>query len=647
MRRPLWPLLALVLVVAACLPFTGPGPTPASPSATASATASPTATGVAAGDMTTALLAKPIPEADAFALVRAVKGRSGTPAAPFQPVRTSPPVEEVGSTASFWVYDFQAKRNVQVSAALRVITASAKWWVQSEVTVDPAALQASAQTFEERIYPTDRRIFGEEWSPGIDGDPRVNVIIARIPGSAAGYFSSADELPRWVNEFSAEREIIYINALAARLGTDNFHSVLAHEMCHMIEFGYRVRSAVWFNEGHAQLCERANGFSAGFGQLFLQQPDTQIDAWSDLDEGAAQHYGAVHLFLEYLRMRGGGGYELINALARAGVDTFADLDAVLRAGGQPAAEDLLADFVAANALIGAAGADAKYVYPAELRLRSPARPTTQDRVAAGGLLAASVHPQAARYVELPRAGPYRVTFTAPAATRVVPTDAHSGRSFWWSDRADGMDSALTREVDLARASGATLRFWTWFDIEDDFDYGYVAVSADGGTRWATVATAATTTTDPNGNNLGAGFTGVSGGAGAGVWIQQEADLSAFAGKKVLLRFQHVTDGALNEYGFGVDDIEIPEIGYRDDAEGDNGWDAKGFIRSTNTVRVRYIVQVIRFGARPTVERHVVEDGRLEVDVDPSADRAAPVLAVTALAVRVTDSVPFEVRVSSR
>lgn len=641
-----WLALALV-AVAACVPITLPGQS-ASPSVSeAPGTGGIASPGVTvAGDMTAALLAKPIPTADSFELVRRMEGRTGTPAEFYQPVRSAPPVEDVGAVEQYWVYDFDGKRNVRVGATLRLMTDSVKWWVQTDVRVDDRALAQSAQLFQERIYPTDRRLFGEEWSPGIDADPRINILIARIPGAAAGYFSSADELPRWVNEFSAEREMIYVNALAAQLGTDGLHSVLAHEMCHMIQFNKRIRASIWFNEGQAQLCERANGYGIGFERLFLQRPDTQLDAWTELDEGAPQHYGATYLFLEYLRARTGGGYDFINALMRRGVDTFADLDRALRAAKHPPVEEILADFVAANALIGTGGTDAKLGYPAELRLREPARPTAQDRVAIGGSLRASVHPQAARYVELPASGSYRVQVRGTLVTRVIPTDPHSGRTFWWSDRADGMDSTLTRELDLTRTQSASLSFWTWYEIEEDFDYAYVAVSTDGGTRWMTVAAPATTTTDPNGNNLGHGFTATSGGGTAPIWVQQQADLSPFAGKRVQLRFEHVTDGAINKAGFALDDIEVPEIGYRDGAEGEQGWDAKGFILSTNTIRERYLVQLIQFGAKPTVERHVVEDGKLEIDVEAGAARP-PVLAVTPLAPRSTESVQFEVRVTQR
>ncbi len=646
--------LVLALAIGACIPVSfppGSATPPASESGGSGIGASPSATGAStpSADMTAALLAKPIPLADWFDLVRRMKGRDGTPAKEFEPVRAAAPVESVGATSEFWVYDFQAKRNVRVSAILRVVTASAKFWVQSDVAVDEQALARSAQTFQDRIYPTDRRIFGEEWSPGIDADPRINVIVARIPGAAAGYFSSADEFPRWVNEFSAEREMIYMNVLGTRIGTDSFNSVLAHEFCHMIQFNRRTRTSIWFNEGQAQLCERANGFSLGFETLFLRDPDTQLDAWTELDEGAAQHYGASYLFLEYLRARTGGGYGFINTLMAKAVDTTADIDTALRAAGHPPFEEIFADWVAANvyAGMGLAGLDAKYLYPSDVRLREPAKPTAQDRLAVGGSLRASVHPQAARYVELPRSGQYRVRFDAPAAVRVIPAVPHSGKAYWWSDRADGMDSSLTREVDLTGARAAAISFWAWYDIEKDFDYAYLAVSTDGGKRWTTVPTPEMTSADPNGNNLGTGFTGISGGGKDAVWIEQKADLTPYAGKRILLRFEHVTDGALNKGGFAVDDIEIAEIGYRDDAEADRGWDAKGFIRSTNVVRARYVVQVLHFGATPKVERFVVEDGKVEIDVDAGADRSAPILAVTPLVPRSTEPISFEVQAKAR
>ena len=174
-----------------------------------------------------------------------------------------------------------------------------------------------------------------------------------------------------------------------------------------------------------------------------------------------------------------------------------------------------------------------------------------------------------------------------------------------------------------------------------------AVSTDGGARWTTLAAPATTRDDPNGSNLGSGFTDNSGGGRTPSWIQQEVDLSPYAGREIQLRFEYVTDGALNLHGFAIDDIAITGV-LNDDAESDNGWKADGFVRSTNVVAQRFAVQLLRFTASGTsVERRSVDGGTLELEADTSGDRRPPLLAVTGFAVRTTQAVPFSVTVERR
>jgi hypothetical protein len=615
---------AAALVAASCVSTPPPEPSPSAP----------------IPDMTAALAANPLPVADLFALTRRLKGRDGQPAAAFLPVRQSPPEESVGTATQFWTYDFDAKKNLRVRATLRILTDHAKWWVEDGVQVDAAALQTTATVFETRVYPADRAAYGSEWSPGIDADPRIDILVARIPGRAAGYFSSADEYPVWVNEYSAEREMIYVNTLASRFASEGIYSVLAHELCHMIQFNTRKRSVVWFNEGQAQLCERFVTAGNGFDQLFLRQPDTQLNDWSDLDKDATLHYGAALLFLEFLRQHAGGD-DLINALLAHGVDTPLDLDAVLVARGQPGMDRQFADFAAANALIGASP-PARYAYSGG-RLAAAA-PAAQDRLTPGAELRSTVHEYGTRYLALP-AGASHVSFSGATTQRIIPADAHSGHFVWWSDRVDGLDSTLTREVDLSAVRTATLSFWSWFDVEPDFDYGYVEVSTDG-EHWTSLRTEATTTDDPNGNNLGNGMTGRSGGGQKPSWVKQTADLSAYAGKKIALRFEYVTDGALNFNGLAIDDVAIPEIGWSDDAETAGGWTASGFLRSSNQVQQRYLVQVIRFSDPPAVTTQVVSGGRAELDVDATGDRRPPVLAVSGLAPRSTEPTAFSVTASA-
>jgi len=103
----------------------------------------------------------------------------------------------------------------------------------------------------------------------------------------------------------------------------------------------------------------------------------------------------------------------------------------------------------------------------------------------------------------------------------------------------GWIRTLTREVDLTAVTKATLSFWSWYEVEPDFDYGYVSISTDG-THWATLKTEATTTDDPNGNNLGNGMTGDSGNGKSPAWVKQTADLGAVCGEEgpAPLRVRH-------------------------------------------------------------------------------------------------------------
>lgn len=645
MMRRCVALLALALVITGCIPPQA-GPS-ASPTVSFSTPVPSTPTPLASSalttlDMTAALLAKSLPYANGFELTRTVRGRSGQPANGFEPVRTTPPVEDVGSTNEFWTYDFAAKKNVRTPVTLRLITDHAKWWVANNASVDMTGLRATASSFENNVYPTNRRLYGEEWSPGIDADPRINVVFARLPGAAAGYFSGSDEEPVWVNEFSAEREMMYLNTLGARVGSPDMDRIMAHEFCHMIEFNTRRRSAVWFNEGHGVLCEKANGFSPTDGEAYLRVPDTQLNDWADLDT-ARPHYGLAFMFLDYLRQNAGGD-DLVRAFMLKGIDTPADFDAVLKQRGQLGMEEQWLNFVAANAFIGV-NADRPYTYPQGAPARQAAAVVVGDKVEVGGTFQSTVREYSVKYVELPR-GKLTLKFGGPTINRLIPTDPYSGRTFWWSDRGDGMDATLTKTIDLRSATDPKLAFWTWYLIEVDYDYAYVTVSTDGGSHWTPLKTETSSTTDPNGTNLGNGISGSSSGDTATGWKRLTADLSPYAGKEVQLRFEYVTDGNLNFGGFAVDDIEIAGLPL-DEAETDNGWRTSGFIRSTNLVSQRFALQVLHFaGDRATVERRTVENGEVTFDVDTTGDRRA-LLAVTGFAVRTTEPVAFSVSAETR
>ena len=46
-----------------------------------------------------------------------------------------------------------------------------------------------------------------------------------------------------------------------------------------------------------------------------------------------------------------------------------------------------------------------------------------------------------------------------------------------------IDTTLEREFDLSEVDEATLEFWMWHNIEEDWDYAYASISTDDGKTW--------------------------------------------------------------------------------------------------------------------------------------------------------------------
>ena len=208
---------------------------------------------------------------------------------------------------------------------------------------------------------------------------------------------------------------------------------------------------------------------------------------------------------------------------------------------------------------------------------------------------------------------------------------------------------MTRRFDLTGVSSATLRFNLWYDTERDFDFLYVMVSTDGGTVWQPLHGPSADDANPTGNAIGPGYSGRSGMPGAQrgepAWISENIDLTPFAGREVLVRFEYVTDQGYNARGALLDDIEVPEIGFRDDAEVDAGWIAEGFLRSNNVIPQTWSLQLVeqQRGGKTTVRPLRVDaDGKL-VERIPSLGGATEraVLVISGLSPRTLEDAPYQ------
>jgi immune inhibitor A len=169
---------------------------------------------------------------------------------------------------------------------------------------------------------------------------------------------------------------------------------------------------------------------------------------------------------------------------------------------------------------------------------------------------------------------------------------HGGTYEWFGGKADQIDTTLVRSIDLTGKTSASLSFWTWYDIEENWDYGFVQVSTDGGTTWTPLNIDGMTSDIDSGGmpeiaaNL-PGFTGNSGG-----WVSKSKDLSEYAGKTILLSFRYMTDWGTTNAGFYLDDIAVTADGttiFSDDVETeDPAWMTDDWSRVTGTdLKIHY------------------------------------------------------------
>jgi immune inhibitor A len=572
----------------------------------------------------TALATSEIPVRDMRSLAIRLHGvRPDMPAV----ISDSSPDYALGTLRSFKVHDDDSQELFLVDAELRYKTDHVYMWVEKGVKLDQAQLERAADIFENRIYSANRAFFGSEWTPGVDGDPHLSVLHARRIGSGvAGYYSSAHEYPAEVRPDSNQMEMFFINADNANVGGAFYLGVLAHEFQHMIHWYNDRNEETWLNEGMSELAFLINGFDpSGSDYAWSIRPDTQLNTWSH-DDARSAHYGAAYLFVTYLLDR--FGEELTQAVVAHPANGIASIDAVLAENETSLTfTDVFADWVAAAYLDDPELADGRFGYElvdsAQPQLDTEHKRYPVERTS-------NVAPYGVDYIYLDGGADLTLDFYGDTRARLLNTQPHSGDHLWYSNRADDSDMRLTRSFDLSGLSQATLQFWTWHDIEIDYDYGYVMVSTDGGATWQILRGPHTTDTNPNGNSYGWGYTGRSGGVP--IWIEEHIDLSPYAGQEILLRFEYITDDALNNPGWAIDDIAIPELGYGDDVEyGDGGWLAEGFVRTNNFVPQSYLVQLITFGQETTVQRLPLQPEQSARWHLPLSDAHHGVLTVSALA----------------
>ena len=546
------------------------------------------------------------------------------------PLTVQAPLDEhnIGDQITFSATNLDTDEHFDVIAELVYRGQEVYLFAQSDLDVrnNMVALQSVMENFETNIIPNVRKFFGQEWSPGVDGDTRLYILYTGGLGSSAGgYYASTDEYSKLAHQYSNEKEMFYINADTVNINDPNIGSILAHELQHMVHWANDANEETWVNEGASVLAEMLNGFTPQVvDKAFASNPDLQLNAWSTSGGSADSipHYGASFLFLNYFLDRFGdqasraliahtdSGFVAMNKV-------FSEMNILDTNTGKPmAAKSFFADWLIANYIGDTSWSDGRYGYQNYPDAPLAISNKTMGCNSLSGKL--TVHQYGADYIETVCSMPTKVSFIGSNQIGVANVHPHSGKFMFWSNRHDSSDTKLTKVVDLTAVTTATLKYWAWWSLEDNYDYLYLLVSTDDGETWQIIETPQGTDYNPSGNNLGWGYNDNSGRGEQPQWIQESVNLSQFAGQSILIRFEYITDAAINNPGFMLDDISIKEIGYEEDFEdGEGGWQSNGWIRFDNILPQSWAIQLVNKQSQE-VTKVEVKDGKAEFEIDVGA-----------------------------
>ncbi|SCE69541.1 Immune inhibitor A peptidase M6 [Micromonospora mirobrigensis] len=370
----------------------------------------------------------------------------------------------------------------------------------------------------------------------------------------------------------------------------NYEGTFAHEYQHLLHSYTDPFETTWMNEGLSDFAQSLVGYVdttatvfdrgadshlycfQGFGPVQTPYntnprdcggPENSLTLWGESPNPNAvlADYGNAYEFMQFLYDR--YGTDFISALHRDGArQGLASLQALLAAEGVKNMYQVIHDYqtmVLVDKVVG----DRRGVMLGvpKSRVTSPSLRSTVNLANPRAYATPGAAPNGADYVPLQKADGTvlrgrdlrSLSFTGattlpaqPLAWTVVNDDPdRPGNPVLFSGNVNNTDATAVTPVTVP-TTDPTLRFVAKYGAEAGFDYGYVTVSTDGGATYTAIP--GDKTVD---GPLGPALNGTTDGFEAHTY-----DLSAYAGKSVLLGFRYVSDGGVNEGGLLIDDITV-------------------------------------------------------------------------------------------
>lgn len=123
-----------------------------------------------------------------------------------------------------------------------------------------------------------------------------------------------------------------------------------------------------------------------------------------------------------------------------------------------------------------------------------------------------------------------------------PNSAVSEPNVWATNLAGNYNSSSNTYlrspvIDLTEVDNATLLFEQWYEIETNWDKGFVEITTDGGATWEEIGL----------------FTHSTSGM---EWASAILDLAAYVGNEVQIQFRLTSDGSVTKLGWYIDNFRI-------------------------------------------------------------------------------------------
>lgn len=501
-----------------------------------------------------------------------------------------------GGTKDFLGYD-DVNGYYFKSFTLRAIGETCEIWVADDLSFDDerdaqVVTQQQADRLRDEIdgniYLKDTEFFGtpdahygdqsqlEAWGyvePGYytpdDGVERLIVLADNIrdesfydpdyPFFIAGFYSSTYEA-------YFDRNIINLdtNNWEERLES-TFFGTTAHEFQHLIHDDNDPAEETWLNEGMSDFAEYLCGYGhpEGHVNFFLDHPENSLVDWDDHYDAETgpetlADYGQAYLLQLYLYEQ--FGRDFTQTLATSPVTGFEGVNQALADfGADIDFEEVFRRFSVAVAIDTDSVGDGIYNFETiDLAINfESALEYDKDGVPAWG--------GDYKTFNIPTNKIHDISYDGievfPTPWQIVSDPITGEGQVLWGNEGHEIANGMVMTADLTGVSTATLSFDNYIQIEEQWDFGIVQVSTDGGQTWESLAND-NTRDDLVDEGYPAildnlpGFTGYYDD-----WTKEVFDLTPYAGQIIMINFMYMTDWGYNDPGWFIDNIEIPEIGY--------------------------------------------------------------------------------------